>query len=133
MVEEVVSLPFLCNIWQLNNFFACHSCLIESSYSLRITTVNSKMWCDIFYLFVGRNKKKKTCNGKKFQVKRKHWRPYCRLYCLFRYFKNMRPLLLTLISLHKYNFLPSCCWTEKNLFFHKRGVDLAGGMVLFSS
>ena len=29
MVEEVVPLPFLCNIWRANIFFACHLFLME--------------------------------------------------------------------------------------------------------
>ena len=33
--------------------------------------------------------------------------------CLFRYFKNTRPLLLTLNSLNKNTFLPTFCRIKK--------------------
>ena len=37
------------------------------------------------------------------------------LYSLFRYFKDIWPFLLGLISLNKDIFLPSFCRTEENL------------------
>ena len=42
------------------------------------------------------------------------------LQCLFRHFKNIWPFLVTLISLNKYIFLPSCCRTEKKFLLSEK-------------
>ena len=50
--------------------------LSHSLKSTKNTTAKTIIWCDIFHLFVRRNKKNKT-GGRKFPVKHKHLRPYC--------------------------------------------------------
>ena len=69
---------------------------------LRITTANAIMWCDIFHLFVGRNKKtRKPVMEGNFRLIINIEGHNANLHCLFWYFKNIWPFLLTLISLNK--------------------------------
>ena len=69
---------------------------------LRITTANAIMWCDIFHLFVGRNKKtRKPVMEGNFRLIVNIEGHNANLHCLFWYFKNIWPFLLTLISLNK--------------------------------
>ena len=81
----------------------------------RIVTVNATMWGDIFHLFVGRNKKRKPVMEGNFKLNINIEVHMADLHCLFRYFKNIWSFLLSLISLNKDIFLPSCCRTEKKL------------------
>ena len=81
----------------------------------RIVTVNATMWCDIFHLFVGRNKKRKPVMEGNFKLNINIEVHIADLHCLFRYFKNIWSFLLSLISLNKDIFLLSCCRTEKKL------------------
>ena len=71
------------------------------------------MLCDIFHLFVGRNKNRKTAMEGNCRLNINIEDHIFDLYCLFRYFKNMRPVLLTPILLYKNNFLSSRCQVEK--------------------
>ena len=69
---------------------------------LRITTANAITWCDIFHLFVGRNKKtRKPVMEGNFRLIINIEGHNANLHCLFWYFKNIWPFLLTLISLNK--------------------------------
>ena len=85
-----------------------------------MTTANAIMWCDIFHLFVGRNKKRKPVMKGNYWLNVKIEGHIANLYCLFPYFKNIRPLLLTLISTYKNIYLPSCCRTEKKLVLSRK-------------
>ena len=77
-----------------------------------IITANAIKWCDIFHLFVGRNKKRKPVMEGNCRLNINFEGHIAELYRLFRYFKNMWPFLLTLISLYKNIFLPSYCRME---------------------
>ena len=52
------------------------------------------------------------------------------LHCLFRYFKNILPFQLTLISVNKDIFLRSCYRTEKKLLLSEKDIYFADGIVL---
>ena len=77
-----------------------------------IITANAIKWCDIFHLFVGWNKKRKPVMEGNCRLNINFEGHIAELYRLFRYFKNMWPFLLTLISLYKNIFLPSYCRME---------------------
>ena len=88
---------------------------------LRITTANAIMWCDIFHLFVGRNKKtRKPVMEGNFRLIINIEGHNANLHCLFWYFKNIWPFLLTLISLNKDIFLLSRCQSEKKLVLSEK-------------
>ena len=82
---------------------------------LRITTANAIMWCDIFHLVVGRNKKRKTAMEGNWRLTISIEDHITDLYCLFRCFKKIWHFLLTTISLYKNIFFISRCWTEIKL------------------
>ena len=63
------------------------------------------MWCDIFHLFVRWNKNRKTVMKGNFWLNINIDGHIADLHCLFRYFKNIWPFLLTLISLNKDIFI----------------------------
>ena len=73
------------------------------------------MCCNIFHLFVGRNKKRKLVIEANCRLNINIEERIANLCCLFRYFKNMGSFFLLLISLYKNIFLHSCSWTEKDL------------------
>ena len=77
-----------------------------------IITANAIKWCDIFHLFIGRNKKRKPVMEGNCRLNINFEGHIAELYRLFRYFKNMWPFLLTLISPYKNIFLPSYCRME---------------------
>ena len=52
------------------------------------------------------------------------------LHCLFRYFKNILPFQLTLISVNKDIFLCSCYRTEKKLLLSEKDIYFTDGIVL---
>ena len=63
----------------------------------RITNVNAIMRCDIFNLFVGRNKKRKPVMEGNFRLNIHIEGHAANHHCLFWYFKDIWPFLLTLI------------------------------------
>ena len=74
----------------------------------------------MIFFFVGRNKKTKPVIEGNFRININIEGHIADVNCLFRYFKNIWPFLLTLISLNKDIFLPSCCRTEKNLVLSQK-------------
>ena len=87
---------------------------------LRINTTNAIMWCDIFHLFVGRNKKRKPVIEGNFRLNINIEGHIADLHCLFPYFKNIWPFLLTLISLNRDVFLPSFVGRKRFSSFQKK-------------
>ena len=90
-----------------------------------MTTANAIIWFDIFHLFVGWNGKRKPVMEGNFRSNINIKGHIAGFHCLFWYFKNIWPFLLTLISLNKDFFLLSCCrmgkkrvLSEKKCFFH---------------
>ena len=77
-----------------------------------IITANAIKWCDIFHLFFGWNKKRKPVMEGNCRLNINFEGHIAELYRLFRYFKNMWPFLLTLISLYKNIFILSYCRME---------------------
>ena len=80
---------------------------------VRITTAKAIMWCDVFHIFVRRNKKRKPVMEGNFRLHITIEGHIADSFSLFRYFKNIWPLLLTLNSLNKNTFLPTCCRIKK--------------------
>ena len=78
------------------------------------------MWCDIFHLFVGRNKKRKPVIEGNFRLNINIEGHIAYLHCLFRHFKNIWPFLLTFISLNQDIFLPSFVERKRIPSFQKR-------------
>ena len=93
---------------------------------LKITSANAIMWCDIFHLLVGRNKKRKPSMEGNYWLNINIQGHIADLYCLFRYLKAF---LLTLISLYKNIFLFFLFLDGKICFFHERDIDFAEGIV----
>ena len=87
---------------------------------LRIATTNAIKWCDVFYLFVGVNKKEKPVMEGTFRLKINIEGHIAAFNCLFRYFKNIWIFLFTLISLNKNIFLPACSRTEKKVVLSEK-------------
>ena len=119
----------------------------NSSYTLKSTQNNYcqrynttlYFFSSIFFIFSSDGMKKET--GFLFSWKEK-MEEDCRLninmedhiadlYCLFRYFKNMWPFLLTLVSLCKNIFL-LVVGRKNRLSFHRRDIDFADGIVLLA-
>ena len=78
------------------------------------------MWCDIFHLFVGRNEKRKPVIEGNFRLNINIEGHIADLHCLFPYFKNIWPFLLTLISLNRDVFLPSFVGRKRFSSFQKK-------------
>ena len=91
------------------------------------------MWCGIFHLFVRWNKNRKTVMKGNFRLNINIDGHIADLHCLFRYFKNIWPFLLTLISLNKDIFLPFCCRKEKKLVFSEKVLLFTDDIVLLAS
>ena len=95
-----------------------------------MTTANAIMWCDIFHLFVGRNKKRKLVMKGNYWLNVKIEGHIANLYCLFPYFKNMRPFYLHLFQHIKIFIFLLVVGRKKSLSFHGRDVNFADGIVL---
>ena len=87
------------------------------------------MWCDIFHLFVGRNKKENLGNCRLNINVEGH---ITDLFCLFRYFKSCDLFYLLLFHYIYIFFFLLVVGRKKSLSFHERDIDFADSIVFLA-